>query len=167
MSWWKPGCSPEQVYDAALIERCRLADLNAKRQTMPKTPPVPPQPIAPAVEESEGDLPPLKPPPKHAKDLCPETRRRKTPERRSELGRAIDSSPASPYRHEARTAATPKRPGARGALYPCRKGATIRSHVRGLRPYHRGCLAVRRPAGLIRHPVGRATLPSTSSFRPH
>jgi hypothetical protein len=36
----------------------------------PEAPPRPsmPEPIAPAVEESEGDLPPLKPPPKHAKD---------------------------------------------------------------------------------------------------
>jgi hypothetical protein len=35
MSWyaWR---LPEQKYDAALVERCRLADLNARRQVMPK-----------------------------------------------------------------------------------------------------------------------------------
>jgi hypothetical protein len=67
VSWWKPDYWPEQKYDAALIERCRLAELNA-RPPVPKVPVVPPEPVATAVEESEGDLPPLKPRPKSSKE---------------------------------------------------------------------------------------------------
>jgi hypothetical protein len=67
VSWWKPGYWPEQKYDAALVERLRLAELNA-RPRVPKVSPVRPQPVAPAGEEPEGDLSPLKPPPKSSKE---------------------------------------------------------------------------------------------------
>jgi hypothetical protein len=40
----------------------------AKAPKVPPVPPEPPEPAAPQVEEPEGDLPPLKPPPRHAKD---------------------------------------------------------------------------------------------------
>jgi hypothetical protein len=57
-----------------------------------------------------------------------------------------------------RTAARPTLPVARRAVYARRRGATVPGHVRGLGPYHRGRRAVHRPAGPIRHPVGRAAL---------
>jgi hypothetical protein len=67
VSWWKPDYWPEQKYDAALVERLRLAEL-AARPPLPKTPLVPVEPMMPASEKPEGDLPPLKPPPKSSKE---------------------------------------------------------------------------------------------------
>ena len=81
----------------------------------------------------------------------------KTLGRRSESGRARDSAPALPCPHEARIAARAKQ-SPRPALHARRTSATMRRHVRGLCPYHRGRPAVHRPAGAIRRPMGRATL---------
>jgi hypothetical protein len=66
---WKPGYWAEQKLDAALVERLRLVELNA-RPRVPKMPVVALEPVPPAVERpvSDGDLTPLKPPPKSSKE---------------------------------------------------------------------------------------------------
>jgi hypothetical protein len=51
MSWWKPGYWPEQKYDAALVERLRLVEPNA-RPCVPKVVGSPEVAVAPQAAES-------------------------------------------------------------------------------------------------------------------